>query len=150
LKQIAHRGLFKGEDPQLENKPTQIDLALNNGFECEIDLWVNNNKLFLGHDDPVHEIDQDWLRQRASRLWIHCKNLEALNNMLAQDLNFNYFWHQSDDYTLTSKGVIWVYPERKFNENCIIVILELSEMLRVKSEKAIVPLGICSKFIGLT
>ena len=24
--------------------------------------------------------------------------------------NFNYFWHQEDDYTLTSEGYVWVYP----------------------------------------
>jgi hypothetical protein len=150
MKQIAHRGLFQGEDPELENKPLQIDLALKNGFECEIDLWVHNNKLFLGHDEPVHEIDKDWLRQRASRLWIHCKNLDALNNMLGLNSNFNYFWHQIDDYTLTSKGFIWAYPEKMFNEKCVIVILELNELLRIKSNKEILPLGICSKFIGLT
>lgn len=147
--QIAHRGLFKGENPQLENKPIQIDFALNTGFECEIDLWVNNNNFFLGHDEPVHKIDQDWLSRRSSKLWIHCKNLEALNIMLSQYNNFNFFWHQEDDYTLTSKGVIWVYPKKRFNENCVIVILEYSELLKIVTEKSIIPLGICSKFIGL-
>ena len=25
-------------------------------------------------------------------------------------MNCHYFWHQEDDYTITSKGIIWAYP----------------------------------------
>jgi hypothetical protein len=27
----------------------------------------------------------------------------------------HYFWHQEDDYTITSKGFIWVYPGKPLN-----------------------------------
>ena len=149
MRLIAHRGLFNGESPKEENNPSQIDLALEHGFDCEIDLRVENNKLFLGHDEPVHEIDQSWLDLRASKLWIHCKNLGALNHLLGQKSDLNFFWHQEDDYTLTSAGVIWTYPGIEFNNQCVIVVLELIDLLRIKMGDEGNLFGVCSKYVGL-
>ena len=36
---IAHRGLYNGPDPWLENKPEQITKALTLGFDAEVDVW---------------------------------------------------------------------------------------------------------------
>ena len=33
--------------------------------------------------------------------------------MLGADKSLNYFWHQTDDFTLTSHGYIWTYPGKK-------------------------------------
>ena len=37
---------------------------------------------------------------------------------------FNYFWHQNDDYTLTSKNNIWSYPGKIYTNNNVIVMPE--------------------------
>ena len=31
------------------------------------------------------------------------------------DKTFNYFWHQNDKFTLTSKGYIWTFPGNKYS-----------------------------------
>lgn len=109
MKFIAHRGNTNGKS-DLENNPIHILSALQNGFDAEVDLWVHRDSLFLGHDFPEYKINLEFLNEYSDRLWIHCKNYLALEllEMFSNDLNF--FWHQNDSYTLTSKGYIWIYP----------------------------------------
>ena len=47
--------------------------------------------------------------QRSERLWCHAKNIDALNWLLGWD-RINCFWHQQDNYTITSKKFVWAYP----------------------------------------
>ena len=106
MKLIAHRGLINGPNRSLENQPQQIRSSLAAGYDCEIDLWVFDSRLYLGHDGPQYNITRDFLDQPG--LWIHAKHIDALDWLLDTDLN--YFWHQEDHYTLTSKNYIWAYP----------------------------------------
>lgn len=106
MKYIAHRGLVEGPDKNLENNPDRIILSLKQGFDCEIDLWIQDDTFYLGHDDPQYVISKDFLN--VSGLWIHAKNKEALHFL--NSTNLNYFWHQEDWYTLTSHNYIWAYP----------------------------------------
>lgn len=112
---ISHRGNINGPNT-LENHPDQIKSVLNLGFDCEVDLWVEENSFILGHDKPQYEIDCNFLRQPG--LWIHCKNFSSLQSLPNE---LNYFWHQEDDFTLTSKGYIWTYPQKKTGYKSIIV-----------------------------
>ena len=105
---ISHRGNIGGADPEVENKPEQIDLVIEEyGWDVEVDLWKIGDKFFLGHDEPQYEVTWDWLWERSNSLWIHCKNGDALIETYQM---FNTFWHQKDDYTLTSTNWIWAYP----------------------------------------
>lgn len=143
MKLIAHRGLLEGPNKDLENKPVQIEHCLDNGYECEIDFWVNDSKFFLGHDRPTYEVSSNFLTYPG--LWIHAKNIDALLT-LNQIKNLNYFWHQDDDYTLTSLGYIWTYPGKNLTENSILVLPEWTDpSLRIVKET--VCAGICSDFI---
>jgi len=116
MKIISHRGNINGPDKDIENHPDQILKVLEMGFDCEIDVWVVDERYFLGHDEPQYEVDYHFLCKKG--LWIHCKNLEALDYL---PINSNYFWHEEDCYTLTSKRFIWTYPEKKVGNNCVIV-----------------------------
>ena len=78
---ISHRGNTNGSDIDKENSPTTIAQTINNGFDCEVDLRVVENKLFLGHDLPQFQIELSFLNEFKDKLWIHCKNFEALNYM---------------------------------------------------------------------
>ncbi len=97
-----------GPNPTQENKPDYIISSISKGFDTEIDLWYNNNRFYLGHDLPQYEIDMDWLFSFKDRLWIHCKNIDCMDNIHGLDLN--YFWHDKDLTTLTSKGFPWSQP----------------------------------------
>lgn len=119
---IAHRGLFNGPNKKLENQPQQIRSALELGFHCEVDLWVIDDTLYLGHDEPQYHITPEFLED--DRLWIHAKNLSALNWLVNQRGEHNYFWHESDKYTLTSKHFIWTNPGNSLSNNSVMVMPE--------------------------
>lgn len=140
---IAHRGLLEGPNPQIENHPDQIDLALSLGYDCEIDLWVLDDKFYLGHDGPQHAVSLDYISK--PNLWIHAKNLDALY-FLARHGKLNYFWHQEDDFTLTSSGYIWTYPGKPLTLKSIMVLPEWtdSNFERLSDTDCF---GICSDYV---
>lgn len=106
---ISHRGNFYGPDEEIENHPVHVNrLIFEHSMNVEVDLWIINDNYWLGHDEPQYRIDFEWLRMRRNFLWIHCKNHEALIKMRKIKNNpLNFFWHESDDFTITSKGVLW-------------------------------------------
>lgn len=149
MKLIAHRGNQYGKNPEMENKPEYIDQAIFSQYDVEIDLRMVDGELFLGHDAPQYKISQDWLEHRNQFLWIHCKNREALHYLTAQKnpIAFNYFWHDTDEYTLTSKGYVWAYPGRlPAGPHCICVMPELHYPIEAIAEMK--TLGICSDFVA--
>ena len=116
---ISHRGNTVGSNSNksyLENEPSNIR-AITNKYDCEIDVWVNKEGIFLGHDTPNYKVDRDFFYNQ--RLWCHAKNLEALEYLLS--INTKCFYHNIDDYTLTSNGLIWTYPGKNVNNKSIIV-----------------------------
>ena len=142
---ISHRGNVDGKYPQYENLPEYVDKALNLGYDVEVDLWIDNDGFYLGHDEPTYPIDLKWLTDRYLSLWIHCKNLRTVeglrdlqNNMLT---DLNYFFHNTDDCTITSRGYIWVYPGKQPVTNSIAVLPEWHDDDISKAY------GICSDYI---
>lgn len=121
---IAHRGNLDGPNPQQENNPIYIEKALLQGYNCEIDVWYEESMGFsLGHDYPQYKIPVEFFNY--SRLWCHAKNLNALHKML-EDKRINCFWHQSDNFTVTSHGFIWTYPGKELSLSSICVLPERS------------------------
>ena len=146
---IAHRGNQFGPNQKLENKPSYITSALNKGYDVEIDVWYYDEKWWLGHDKPQYKISLKWIEERKHNLWIHCKNIESLDLFAKKDSivgvsSLNYFWHQNDDYTLTSHGFIWTYPNKRLTERCIAVLPENTQYKIQDFKKCC---GICSDFI---
>jgi hypothetical protein len=136
---ISHRGNINGSIPERENSPEYIKEALFNGFDVEIDVWFVDNCFFLGHDNPKYKINVDFLENK--KLWCHAKNIFALEKML-QNKNIHCFWHQNDDFTLTSNGFIWTYPNKKLVNISIAVLPELFKDWNVNNS-----LGVCSDFV---
>jgi hypothetical protein len=120
---IAHRGNVEGPNPPDENNPDYIDHAILQGYDVEIDFWVEKGQFYLGHDSPKYPIDIKFLFERSSRLWIHCKNIEAIERL--DTSGFNYFWHDKDFMTITSQGYLWVYPGRQPVKKSIAVLPEM-------------------------
>lgn len=139
---ISHRGNINGKNTERENQPEYIDETLELGYDVEVDVWYEDGKLYLGHDLPQYEIQLEWLWKRHSKLWIHCKNLKAIeffNNQISNSLH--YFWHEEDEVTLTSKGYIWAYPGNQPIKGSIAVLPELNH------DDLSDCYGICSDFI---
>ena len=141
---ISHRGNINGKIVERENQPQYIDEAINLEYDVEIDVWGVDGELFLGHDEPQYPIDFDWLKERSSNLWIHCKNIDALLYFTDIDYSlelFNYFWHETDTVTLTSENWIWAFPGKQPINGSIAVLPEIYN--DDVSEAA----GVCSDFI---
>lgn len=141
---ISHRGNITGPYPEQENRPDYIMKALYKGYDVEIDVWWYTDKFMLGHDKPQYEFPFDLLEKFHTKLWIHCKNVEALTQLKQIDplgSRLNYFWHEEDTVTLTSKNYIWAYPGKQPIEGSIAVMPELGndDVFQCK--------GICSDFI---
>jgi len=139
---ISHRGNINGRFESWENEPTYIDKAIAGGYNVEIDIWHKEETLWLGHDIPDHGVNLQWLKDRITKLWIHCKNVEAIEFFNSLAYNFNYFWHQEDTLTLTSQNYIWAYPGKQPIKNSIAVMPELY------NDDISICLGICSDYIS--
>lgn len=139
---ISHRGNINGPIPEAENRPDYILAALQAGYDVEIDVWFENGKFMLGHDEPQYEFPFELLDKNYPKLWVHCKNMDALsvlNNLDPSGNKVNYFMHESDLGVLTSKGYIW--STNLFNRG-ILVMPELFDKQPIEST-----LGICSDYI---
>lgn len=141
MKLISHRGNINGRMESWENEPTYIDLAISKGYDVEIDVWYENNILWLGHDKPQYGVDFRWFQDRFSKLWIHCKNIESVIFFKNCGYDVNYFWHQTDTITLTSQNHIWAYPGKQPIKNSIAVMPEIF------NDNVSDCYGICSDFI---
>lgn len=138
MKLISHRGNLNGPNPYLENSPAQINKVIDLGYDVEIDLWFKDSNFYLGHDEPYYKIDKYWLSNRKENLWVHLKNLEAAETEVVKSLN--YFWHESDKITLTSKGIPWCFPGI-YIQNGITVCLDKNVIPESKV------MGICTDFV---
>ncbi len=136
---ISHRGNIDGPNEAKENSVHYILKALDLGYDVEIDVWRLDGDWYLGHSEPKYLIEEPFLTKKG--LWCHAKNVEALRGLLA--LETNCFWHQEDDYTLTSFGDIWVYPGKQLVEGSICVMPEKDCLGDIT-----ICSGVCSDFIG--
>lgn len=127
MKLIAHRGNTTGPNPLEENKPEYIEKAISDGYDVEIDLWYRDQFFYLGHDEPQYQITALWLCKNKEYLWIHCKNYDALEKISNSPIEYNFFWHEVDKFTLTSEGYIWTYPGQPSNKNSVIVMPETNK-----------------------
>ena len=138
---ISHRGNTNGRFESYENEPSYIDKAMSIGYDVEIDVWFINGQLFLGHDNPQYGVDFRWFRDRISRIWVHCKNIEAVNFFRECQYEINYFWHENDTITLTSFNFIWAFPGKQPIRESIAVMPEIN------NDDTSACIGICSDFI---
>ena len=138
---IAHRGNVNGAKHELENSPKYLENLILCGQHIEIDLWLVDGEFWLGHDGPQHKINPEYLEYE--NFWIHAKNLQALEFLTSTD--YKYFWHEEDDFTLTSNNKIWTYPNKDATKQSIVVCNTLEECIKY-IDKGVY--GVCSDYIG--
>jgi hypothetical protein len=139
---ISHRGNISGPNPEQENHPDYIWAAIQAGYDVEVDVWFENGKFMLGHDEPQYEFPFGLIQNHYSKLWFHCKNMDALSKLNELDpvgSKLNYFMHESDLGVLTSRNYIW---STALFEKSILVMPEIFN--KEPNEKT---LGVCSDYI---
>jgi len=134
---ISHRGNISGPNEKFENKIDYIQNALDKGYDVEVDVRFENDSFFLGHDYNQVEVDKNFLLNK--KIWCHAKTKDALSAL--EKIKAHHFWHQEDDYTITSKGFIWTYPGKSLLTSSICVLPEIANYKEINC------LGICSDYI---
>lgn len=120
---ISHRGNIFGADPRYENSPEQIRRAYHSGYYCEVDIRLNTDgKLVLGHDLGTYDYEdiEDYIKER---LYHHCKDVKTYMYFKEKLSNRVYFFHESDEITLVSNGMVWAHPNCEDVENKICLLL---------------------------
>jgi hypothetical protein len=141
---ISHRGNIDGENPFKENSPGYIDKAIDEGYDVEIDVRLIDDELWLGHDKADYPVELEWLQKRHDRLWIHAKNVEALEYLL-EFKELRVFYHTSDDQTIISDGHIWTHDLNAITKKSIIPLLARNHLIeRYKDQECY---GICSDYV---
>jgi glycerophosphoryl diester phosphodiesterase len=149
---IAHRGVVDGDYSGKENTIDSIISCLRSGYEVEVDVTFKDGVLYLGHDEPQEKLTDLWLAMRSqttwipySGIWYHCKDSGSMDYFKREGIH-NYFFHDLDGFTITSKGHFWTadligcYPVDTF------VVAKTFEdtMSQIGTNCA----GICSPFVG--
>lgn len=125
MKLISHRGNLHGPNPERENHPLYILEALAMGYDCEIDVWYDLNKWWLGHDEPQYAVPSGFLAIEG--LWVHCKNLRSLKPLYDyRDANgadlCTWFFHEKDTAALTSNQWVWTCSMRQPDTRFVLMI----------------------------
>lgn len=146
---IAHRGIIDGNYSGKENRVETIINAMNLGYEVEVDVHLYENELWLGHDAPQEPLRLLLNESDLSNfyIWFHCKDSGSLDFFQrAYSASAQYFWHDKDEFTITSIGNVWTanlagcYPERT-----IVVAKNKSDALSQLETNCF---GICSPYVG--
>lgn len=123
---ISYRGLFNGEDPQVENTPNQIAKAFGQGFSCMVDAWRVDNIIYLGSNLPLTEVSPTFLK--GNRFWINARNNDMLTWLQSQPSTIypNYFSVPLplQNYYTTSSGYLWTFQDTPINNSSIMAIPE--------------------------
>jgi len=134
----SHRGNFGGH--AIENAANKLPL---DRWSCEIDLWKIKDMLYLGHDGPEYLVMGNWLEYYSDKLLIHAKNADALSYLINSPKLLG-FWHQTDDFTLTTDGKhAIIYPGKQLIPNAIVMKPELYHWDTLVESK---PFGICTDY----
>jgi hypothetical protein len=141
---ISHRGNLHGPNLNDENNPDYIYEAIKSGYNVEIDFWVVDRNLYFGHEEPTYKVNDYFLHYNIKNIWLHCKNLEALDFVLTVPKYYKAFWHQEDSYTITTNNYIWTYPGMPVTDKSILVHKDMP----TKDVLSLNMAGICSDYIG--
>lgn len=96
---ISHRGNLAGPVPVLENFPSQVDAAIEEGFHVEVDLRVKGGDLYLGHDEPQYGVGPEWIQDRRDKLFLHLKDFDAFKLVARDAPDWTFICHSADPYT---------------------------------------------------
>lgn len=145
MRLIAHRGNVSAPEPDKENTTTFIERSLADGYDAEVDIWRIEGELFLGHDAPENLVNLGWLLQWQGNLWVHTKNLQALDFLIGYGLRV--FYHQQDKHTVIGNTqLIWSHDVSEATERSIIPLLGMEDIEKYK-DLNMKFYGICSDYV---
>jgi len=143
---IAHRGNYQGRNQERENTPLYIEEAIEAGFDVEVDVWLIDKQLYLGHDFPRDKIEVSFLER--PQIWTHAKNLVCYVS-LYNNSKVHVFWHNKDDFAITSKGLKWALTGVVTHDGVVVMPENSTGITTMLRNGSLSPLGVCSDDFSL-
>lgn len=123
MKIISHRGNLNGPTSKLENTREHLWEAIKAGFDIEVDVWYLDGWYF-GHDENhLLPVSVHALHGLDPWAWYHAKNVEALYYLRKIGAT-RFFFHQTDDVTITSDGHFWTFAGKPITNRSIACLPE--------------------------
>ena len=146
---ISHRGNVDSIQSERENTKEYILEAIERGFYVEIDVWMKNGSLFLGHDNPENEVSVDWLNRFGNKLFIHSKNYSAFCYFMYENsVSIPTFYHTIEDHVIIGNtNLVWSHNLKECNERSIIPLLDKESIKEINKYSNVY--GVCSDFVGV-
>jgi len=147
MKLISHRGNIDGIIKEKENHPDYILNAIKKyNYDVEVDVRFINKKIYLGHDNPEWEIKIDFFTKLKNKLYLHCKNIEAL--LFFSIKKNKCFYHFLENHTpILNTNLIWTHNLKETTKKSIIPLLNKKEILKWKKYSN--AFGFCSDYIKM-
>lgn len=115
---ISNCGNIEGHKPYFQNKLEYVDIAIQYGYHCKVDVWFKDDKFWLGHDTPRYEVNEAYLELES--IWCQAKSFETLDRLL-ENSNIHTFWMEGDSYILTTRGYLIANEFSYTSEKTILV-----------------------------
>lgn len=145
MRVIAHRGNLTGPDPEKENTWAAVRKCARLDIDAEIDFWVKDNRLCMGHDENnLEQVSLYQFRELKINIYAHCKNLDALQ-FLGQNTPGNMipFSHDVDDFVALRNGEIWAHPNylKNIKDKTMVIAMTWGEPVK---EELLGFAGVCT------
>jgi len=127
---ISYRGIYDGNNFQDSNTPNQIAKAFGVGFSCMVDVWRENDKLYLGNDQPITEVTEKYLQ--GNRWYLNARNTNVQSWLATQSAKLypNWFYFPTmppPPYVTASNGKLITPGTVPVNNNSVIFLPEIDD-----------------------
>jgi hypothetical protein len=128
---ISYRGIVDGNNFQDANTPNQIGKARSAGFSVMIDVWRQDDKIYLGNDQPITEVTAKYIQ--GNRYWLNARNSDMQTWLATQSSTLypNWFYFTSPmpppDYVTASNGKLITPGTVPINNNSVIFLPEITD-----------------------
>jgi hypothetical protein len=129
---ISYRGIYDGNNFEDANTPNQIAKAMGMGFNCMIDVWRVDDKLYLGNEQPITEITEKYLQN--IKFWINARNIDMQLWLSTQPSKLypNWFYFITPTppppYVEASNGKLMTPGTVPVNNNSVIFLPEIEDI----------------------
>jgi hypothetical protein len=137
---IAHKGNYAGQNVDRENTVEYIEEAIAAGYNVKVDAWLMEDKWMLGQHWPATEVPRSFFER--PEIWTHAKNLVGYVS-LYNNPKVHVFWHNKDDFAITSKGIKWARNYIETSDGIMSIAEDNQTMKGRINGKLTQPLGIC-------
>lgn len=126
---FSNNGNINEINLERQSSPDYILEAIDKGFKvkCSIRLMSDDN-FWLGEEEAIHKIEDNFLIDNAKYLLIHCKNISSLykiHEFEKQHKNLHYYYHSTDNISITSKKYFLLdYGKKPISDNTIVMFPE--------------------------